>query len=173
MERTYLLHGIKLPTPPVAAPEPLVVARELLPEPPRHQGDDHIYPLPENAAGQAKQRRTKSSVVRQIFPAPIPSAALSRPSTTTDECPPVAGNEIVVIFPEDPTVGGYVEATTPSITSVPQSTTYKRNRYALLGKETNNKRMKELTCCRKCGKLNLKQTGHRKHSNFVFCPNVR
>ena len=111
MDHTNLLQGISLPTPPVAAPEPLVVARDLLPEPLRRQSDDHIYALPENAAGR------KSLVVWQILPAPIPSAALSQPSATTDKCPPAAGNEIMVIFATDPTVSGYVEATTPSMTA--------------------------------------------------------
>lgn len=130
-----MLQGVNMPTPLMAATEPLQPARALLPTPLPQALETHAYSLPPNMVGQASIRRKRLGVTPSVAP---PASASSMPVSTSSMRASTSASvsasfvtlPVPVVQMPAPTI-----SVTSSISSLPtsRSTKYRKRRNEQLG----------------------------------------
>lgn len=176
LENIVLQQATGVPNPPTVSTDPLPLARELLPEVPRHGGQDHAYHLPPNKMGQATTYRRKQGQKSTFVPQLQPKATTEIPVQTssaslTQHSPePPSSTRQSSMLPH-----ATDDTTTPETTTslrVSRSTAYRMKRNMELGKQPVYKKRVAYNRCSKCGQPSIAETGHSKHKGYVFCPNI-
>ena len=96
-EKTPLVQGLDLPTPPAAATQPLPARRQLFSEAGRYTRPEHTYALRDDTAGQATNLRHRTEDVGHLLGAPSVAVEVELETTPPNAAQPEAAQPVVTV----------------------------------------------------------------------------
>ena len=167
-EKQTLVQGMPLPTPPLVASDRLPVPRQLLPKLPSYTRPEHAYSLPDNTAGEAKQRKRRRGAAATATVVHADQLVGDEP---IDRDMQSSASSYDFTFMEPPLPSSIITLpATIEDESLPRTTAWRKRRRHDLGLTTKNVRKNAHNFCGTCGQPKTKETGHSCLRGYVFCP---